>query len=71
MDHSVNDHPPLAANDNPNPFHDPATAYLELHRLRRDLMAKDKTGYSADQWRRYSEVLQQLEAALSLLRPYL
>jgi hypothetical protein len=41
MDRSVSDHPNLAANDNPNPLHDPATAFLELHRLRRQMLKKD------------------------------
>jgi hypothetical protein len=61
---------PLAANDNEDALHDPVKAYLELHRLRRGLMIKDKTGYSASDWRRFVNVLQGLDEAISLIQPY-
>jgi hypothetical protein len=71
MSDSSNDHPPAPGNDNENPLHRADTALIELHRLRRDLVAKDKTGYSADQWQRYSEALAGLDEAISLVLPYL
>ena len=70
MTDNAHDHPLSPSNDNQNPLHQPGTALLELHRLRRELVAKDKTGYSADQWWRYSEALAGLDEAISLVLPY-
>ena len=65
-------HPlPTPANENANPLHKASTALLELHRLRRKLVQKDKTGYSPDQWQRYHAALKQADEALRLLQPYL
>lgn len=71
MDYNSDDLPPAPGNENQDPLHQPGTALLELHRLRRQLVAKDKTGYSADQWRRYGETLAGLDEAISLVLPYL
>ena len=62
---------PAPANDNANPLEHIGTGLMELHRLRRKLLAKDKAGYSADQWRRYSEVLEGLDKAIRSYLAYL
>lgn len=67
---NANDVPPAPGNDNENPLRQPDTALMELHRLRRELVAKDKTGYSADQWRRYGEAIAGLDEAINLVQPY-
>jgi hypothetical protein len=62
---------PPAANENANPFHKVGTGLMELHRLRRTMLAKDKTGYSPEQWHRYHAVLKGLDEAINLYLPYL
>jgi hypothetical protein len=65
-------HPlPTPANENRNPLHRADTALLELHRLRRQLVTKDKSGYSAEQWRSYHDLLKEVDAVLRDLEPYL
>jgi hypothetical protein len=62
---------PTPANDNANPLDHPATALLELFRLRRKVIEKNMTGFSPVQWRRRYEVLDRLDKAIGLLQPYL
>lgn len=62
---------PVPSNDNADPFGKVGTALLELNRLRRQMLAKDKRGYSTDQWRRYHEALKGLDHAIALCLPYL
>ena len=59
------------ANENANPLHQIGTGLMELHRLRRKLVAKDKSGYSADQWRRYHDALRQADEAIRSYLTYL
>jgi hypothetical protein len=66
------DHPlPPCANDNANPLHQAGPGLMYLCRLRRRLVAKDKTGYSPGQWRRYHEALRQTDEVIRLYLAYL
>jgi hypothetical protein len=62
---------PTPANENNDPFRKAGTALLELYRLRRQLLAKDKTGYSPDQWDRHHAALKGLDRVISRVLPYL
>ncbi len=70
MSEPTDDPLPTPANDNRNPFDRVDTAFFEVHRLRRQLVAKDKTGYSPEQWRGYHEVLKQVDDVLRDAWPY-
>ena len=68
----LTDHPlPIPANENNDPLRRADTAFLELHRLRRQLVMKDKRGYSSQQWRSYHDLLKQVDGVLRELQPYL
>jgi hypothetical protein len=63
--------PPTPANENVNPFHRIGTALFELHRLRRMLVAADKSGYLANDWLEYRQALKGLDHAIKNCLPYL
>jgi hypothetical protein len=42
-----------------------------MNRARRLLLAKDKNGYSADQWRRHHEALKELDRVIGIYLHYL
>jgi hypothetical protein len=66
------DHPlPPPANENSDPLLRADTALDALYRWRGQLLDRDKSHFTIDQWRRHKKALQSVDKAISRVFPYL
>jgi hypothetical protein len=66
------DHPlPPPANENKDPFQRADTALDELYRWRDQLLDRDLSHFTLDQWRRHKKALRSVDKAISRVLPYL
>jgi hypothetical protein len=59
------------ANDNPDPFRSPESALVHVCKARRQLIEKDKTGYSAQQWQVHVKAMVRADEIIAFLTAYL
>jgi hypothetical protein len=65
------DHPlPPPANENSDPLRHPGTALEALYRWRGQLLDRDLSRFTLDQWRRHKKALQSVDRAISRVLPY-
>jgi hypothetical protein len=67
IDHTL----PTPANDNANPLRRADTALDALYRWRGQLLDRDLSRFTLDQWRRHRDALQSVDKAITRVLPYL
>jgi hypothetical protein len=61
---------PTPANENNDPLRRADTALEALYRWRGQLLNRDLSGFTLDQWRRHRKALRSVDKAISRVLPY-
>jgi hypothetical protein len=61
---------PTPANENNDPLRRAATALDALYRWRGQLLDRDLSQFTLEQWRRHRKALQSVDKAISRVLPY-